>query len=155
MSTNSYSKIKSGSADIDQGNTLATRTFTFRSIRNNVTMTTAPSQLEHGNPIPTSSSTMSTHSSTTQDLLLPETYHLIGIENYNEWAFRMMNILKREGLFKYFISPPQAPLLETDGEDQNLGNESTQVNNNAKHLALCVMKRFRGCNAEIQIWSWQ
>ena len=109
MSTNSYSKIKSGSADIDQGNTLATRTFTFRSIRNNVTMTTAPSQLEHGNPIPTSSSTMSTHSSTTQDLLLPETYHLIGIENYNEWAFRMMNILKREGLFKYFISPLKHP----------------------------------------------
>lgn len=83
---------------------------------------------------------MSTHSSRTQGLLLPETYHLIGVANYNEWAFTMMNILKRGGLFKYCTTPPQAPLLEADERIRILVMRA--LNSNAKHLALCVIKRF-------------
>ena len=28
-----------------------------------------------------------------------ELYHLTGIENYSSWAFRMKNVLMRDGLF--------------------------------------------------------
>lgn len=74
------------------------------------TMTTTTSELERANSIPSMNPRsdpdlpVSTNLSRTQDLLFFEIYHLIWIENYNEWTFKMMDILKRLGLFKYYIT---------------------------------------------------
>jgi hypothetical protein len=33
--------------------------------------------------------------------VIPEIYHLTGMENYGIWAWRMKNVLERDGLFVY------------------------------------------------------
>lgn len=38
-------------------------------------------------------------------------YHVIGLENYGIWGYRMQNVLKRDGLY-YCITAPSDPMPE-------------------------------------------
>ena len=75
----------------------------------------SPGQPNMGNSLGTSSAQVRplvvTHqflgsSPTSHQTTIPEVYHLTGIENYGSWAFRMRNVLLRDGLFDYCIVPP-------------------------------------------------
>ena len=41
-------------------------------------------------------------------------YHLIGLEYNGAWAFRMKNVLQRDGLYEYCITAPSQ--IMTDNE---------------------------------------
>lgn len=45
---------------------------------------------------------------------IPESYHLIGVENYGTWAFRMKNVLLRDNLYDYCITAPRNPMPEQE-----------------------------------------
>lgn len=53
--------------------------------------TSTPVQLEQA---ASGSTLITTH--VTNHTMIPEAYHLVGIDNYGIWAFRILNILKRD-----------------------------------------------------------
>jgi hypothetical protein len=47
-----------------------------------------------------------------------EAYHLLGLENYGSRAFRMKNILQRNGLYDFCVTTPSAPILNPESKDR-------------------------------------
>lgn len=50
----------------------------------------------------------------TGDIVLLESYHLAGMENYSLWAYQVMNILKQDSLFTWCTTPPSLQLTEEE-----------------------------------------
>jgi transposase InsO family protein len=72
---------------------------------------------------------------------IPEAYHLTGIDNYGSWAFRMKNILQRDGLYDFCITPPSNPV--TDAERKGRQATMSAINSSVKGgVALKLLKRY-------------
>ena len=74
------------------------------------------------------------------DNSLPETYHLEGGSNFGIWAYRIKNLLQRDGRFRYCITPPSEPL----GEEERMARQQVMsiINTNAKNSALKLLRRY-------------
>ena len=72
---------------------------------------------------------------------IPEVYHLIGIENYGSWAFRMKNVLLRDGLFDYCSVPPSQDMSEHERKGRQIALSA--INSSVKgDVALKLLKRY-------------
>jgi hypothetical protein len=72
---------------------------------------------------------------------IPEAYHLTGIEKYGNWAFRIKNVLLRDGLYDYCVTALNNPIpdLERKGRQAAL----SAINNSVKGgIALKLLKRY-------------
>jgi hypothetical protein len=82
-----------------------------------------------------------THSHISNQTTIPEAYHLVGIENYGSWAFRMKNILMRDSLYDYCISPPSE--IVSDQERRGRQAAMSAINSSVKGgVALKLLKRY-------------
>jgi hypothetical protein len=66
------------------------------------TQTSAQTALQVTRTVPTSH--------VTNQISIPEAYHLIDLEIYGSWTFRMKNILLRDGLYDFCINTPSNPM---------------------------------------------
>jgi hypothetical protein len=72
---------------------------------------------------------------------IPEAYHLTGIDNYGSWAFRMKNILQRDGLYDFCITPPNNPVTEAERKGRQAAMSA--INSSVKGgVALKLLKRY-------------
>lgn len=71
---------------------------------------------------------------------LPETYHLEGASNFGVWAYRMKNLLQKDGRFRYCITPPSKIM----GEEERTARQQVMniINSNAKNSALKLLRRY-------------
>jgi hypothetical protein len=71
---------------------------------------------------------------------LPESYHLEGGGNFGVWAYRMKNLLQKDGRFHYCITPPS----ETMSEEEKIARQQVMsiINSNAKNNALKLLRRY-------------
>lgn len=71
---------------------------------------------------------------------LPESYHLDGGGNFGVWAYRMKNLLQKDGRFHYCITPPS----KTMGEEEKMARQQVLsiINSNAKNNALKLLRRY-------------
>jgi hypothetical protein len=60
--------------------------------------------------------TSSSHSNSQTSI--PDLYHLVSLENYGTWAFRMKNVLQRDGLYEYCITAPSQVVSENERDSQ-------------------------------------
>ena len=76
----------------------------------------------------------------TGDNGLPESYHLEGGGNYGIWAYRIKNLLQKDGRFRYCITAPSDPL----GEEERIARQQVLsiINSNAKNNALRLLHRY-------------
>lgn len=74
------------------------------------------------------------------DSVLPETYHLEGGSNFGVWAYRMKNLLQKDGRFHYCLTPPSAIM----GEEERTARQQVLsiINSNAKNSALKLLRRY-------------
>lgn len=72
---------------------------------------------------------------------LPETYHLEGGNNFGVWAYRMKNLLQKDGRFHYCITPPK----EIMSEEEKTARQQVLsiINSNAKNTALKLLRRYK------------
>ena len=99
----------------------------------------------------TSSSGPNTHFVRSGDGLLPEVYHLTGIDNDSLWAYRMKNLLKCDSLFTWCL---QVRSTEPTAASEKKGRELalSSITRNAKENALRLMRRFTD---PYQLWQHQ
>lgn len=71
---------------------------------------------------------------------LPETYHLVGGSNFGTWAYRMKNLLQKDGRFRYCITP--APKIMSQDEKMARQQVMSIINGNAKNAALKLLRRY-------------
>ena len=71
---------------------------------------------------------------------LPETYHLDGGNNFGVWAYRMKNLLQKDGRFHYCTTPPSKIM----GEEEKTARQQVLsiINSNAKNTALKLLRRY-------------
>lgn len=71
---------------------------------------------------------------------LPETYHLDGGGNFGVWAYRIKNLLQKDGRFHYCITPPSKIM----GEEEKMARQQVLsiINSNAKNNALKLLRRY-------------
>jgi hypothetical protein len=71
---------------------------------------------------------------------LPEAYHLEGGNNYGVWAYRMKNLLQKDGRFRYCLTPPSKIM----GEEERIARQQVMsiINSNAKNTALRILRRY-------------
>lgn len=71
---------------------------------------------------------------------LPETYHLEGGNNFGVWAFRMKNLLQKDGRFHYCLTPASKPM----GDEERMARQQVMsvINSNAKNCALKLLCRY-------------
>lgn len=74
------------------------------------------------------------------DYILPEVYHLEGGTNYGVWAYRMKNLLQKDGRFFYCLTPPSTIM----GEEERMARLLVMsiINSNAKNSALKLLRRY-------------
>ena len=74
------------------------------------------------------------------DSILPEIYHLEGGGNFGVWAYRMKNMLLKDGRFHYCLTPPSKVMSEAErvARQQVL----SIINSNAKNNALKLLRRY-------------
>lgn len=71
---------------------------------------------------------------------LPETYHLEGGNNFGVWAYRMKNLLQKDGRFHYCTTPPKEVM---DEEEKTARQQVLSIiNSNAKNTALKLLRRY-------------
>lgn len=71
---------------------------------------------------------------------IPESYYLIGVENYETWAFRMKIVLLRDNLYDYCITASSSPILE----QEHIGRRQAMstINGSVKEgVAIKLLKR--------------
>ena len=72
---------------------------------------------------------------------IPELYHLTRIENYSSWAFRIKNVLMRDGLFEYYSVPP-TPFMD-NVERKGRQTALSAINGSIKgDVVLKLLKRY-------------
>ena len=71
---------------------------------------------------------------------LSETYHLEGGANYGVWAYRMKNLLLKDGRFRYCLNP--APKIMSEEEKSARQQVLSIINSNAKNNALKILRRY-------------
>ena len=71
---------------------------------------------------------------------LPETYHLEGGSNYGVRAYRMKNLLLKDGRFRYCLNP--APKIMSEEEKSARQQVLSIINSNAKNNALKILRRY-------------
>ena len=49
---------------------------------------------------------------------IPELYHLTGIKNYGSWAFKIKNVLMKDGLFDYCTVAPNHIMNNVERKDR-------------------------------------
>ena len=76
----------------------------------------------------------------TGDIGLPETYHLEGGSNFGTWAYKMKNLLQKDGRFRYCITPP--PKIMSQEEKMARQQVMSIINGNAKNNALKLLRRY-------------
>jgi hypothetical protein len=87
---------------------------------------------------------ISTNHSNTQTTIL-KLYHLVGLDNYGTWAFRMKNVLQREGLYEYCITAPSQ--VVTDAERKRRQLALSAINGSVKgNVAIKLLKRYTDPN---------
>ena len=71
---------------------------------------------------------------------LPEAYHLEGGSNFGVWAYRMKNLLQKDGRFHYCLTPPSKIM----GEEEKTARQQVMsiINSNAKNSALKLLHRY-------------
>jgi hypothetical protein len=80
------------------------------------------------------------HNTMAGDSGLPETYHLEGGNNFGVWAYRMKNLLQKDGRFHYCLTPPSKVMgAEEKGARQQV---MSIINSNAKNNALKLLRRY-------------
>lgn len=74
------------------------------------------------------------------DSALPESYHLDGGGNFGVWAYRMKNLLQKDGRFHYCLTPPSKIM----SEEEKMARQQVMsiINNNAKNSALKLLRRY-------------
>ena len=76
---------------------------------------------------------------------IPDLYHLVELENYGAWAFRMKNVLQGDGLYEYCITAPSQVMSENEKKRRQLVlsaiNGSIQGN-----VAIKLLKRYTDPN---------
>lgn len=74
------------------------------------------------------------------DSILPEIYHLDGGGNFGVWAYRMKNMLLKDGRFRYCLTPPSKVM----GEEERIARHQVLsiINSNAKNNALKLLRRY-------------
>ena len=79
---------------------------------------------------------------------LPETYHLEGGGNFGIGAYRMKNLLQKDGRFSYCITPPSEPM----SKQEKIGRQQVLsiINSNAKNSALSLLRRY---NDPYECWT--
>ena len=79
---------------------------------------------------------------------LPETYHLEGGSNFGVWAYRIKNLLQRDGRFRYCVTPPSKIM----GEEERMARQQVMsvINSNAKNNALKLLRRY---NDPYECWT--
>jgi hypothetical protein len=79
---------------------------------------------------------------------LPETYHLEGGNNFGVWAYRMKNLLQKDGRFHYCTTPPSKIM----GEEEKTARQQVLsiINSNAKNTALKLLRRY---NDPYECWT--
>lgn len=71
---------------------------------------------------------------------LPEAYHLEGGNNFGVWAYRMKNLLLKDGRFRYCLNAP--PKIMSEEEKTARQQVSSIINSNAKNNALKILRRY-------------
>jgi hypothetical protein len=72
---------------------------------------------------------------------IPKAYHLVGLENYGSWAFRMKNILQRDGLYDFCINTHNNPMPDPERKWRHVAMSA--INNSVKGgVALKLLKRY-------------
>ena len=71
---------------------------------------------------------------------LPESYHLDGGPSFGIWAYRMKNLLLKDGRFHYCITPPSPDM--SDEERMARQQVLSIINSNAKNNALRLLRRY-------------
>ena len=76
----------------------------------------------------------------TGDSGLPESYHLDGGSNFGTWAYKMKNLLQKDGRFRYCLTPP----TKTMSEEEKMARQQVMsiINSNAKNNALKLLRRY-------------
>ena len=69
---------------------------------------------------------------------LPKGYHLDGGAKFGVWAYRMKNLLHKDGQFHYCLKPSCKPM----GEEDRMARQQVMsiINNNAKNNALKFLR---------------
>ena len=80
---------------------------------------------------------------------LPESYHLDGGGSYGVWAYRMKNLLQRDGRFHYCLTPPSAIMSEE--ERMARLHVMSIINSNAKNTALKLLRHY---SDPYECWTW-
>ena len=72
---------------------------------------------------------------------IPDLYHLMGLENYGAWSFRMKNVLQRDGLYEYCINTPSQVMMENEKKGRQLALSA--INASVKgNVAIKLLKRY-------------
>jgi hypothetical protein len=71
---------------------------------------------------------------------LPESYHLDGGGNFGVWAYRMKNLLQKDGRFHYCL----APASKIMSEEEKMARQQVMsiININVKNNALKLLRRY-------------
>ena len=88
------------------------------------------------------------HTVMTGDSNLPETYHLESGTNFGVWAYRMKNLLQKDGRFRYCLTPPTKSM--SDEEKMARLQVMSIINSNAKNNALKILRRY---NDPYECWT--
>ena len=74
------------------------------------------------------------------DTGLPEVYHLEGGGNFGVWAYRIKNLLQKDGRFVYCLTAPS----KTMSEEERIARQQVMsiINSNAKNNALKLLRRY-------------
>ena len=72
---------------------------------------------------------------------IPDLYHLVGLENSSAWAFRMKNVLQRDGLYEYCITTPSQVMSDNEKKRRQLALSA--INGSVKgNVAIKLLKRY-------------
>ena len=71
---------------------------------------------------------------------LPESYHLDGGGNFGVWAYRMKNLLQKDGRFHYCLTPPSKIM----SEEERIAWQQVMsiINSNAKNNAFKLLRKY-------------
>ena len=76
---------------------------------------------------------------------IPDLYHLVGLENYGAWAFRMKNVLQRDSLYEYCITAPSQVMSENEKKGRKLALSA--INKSVKGtVAIKLLKKYTDPN---------
>ena len=76
---------------------------------------------------------------------IPDLYHLVGLENYSAWAFRMKNVLQRNGLYEYCITVLSQVMAANEKKGRQLALST--INGSVKGtVAIKLLKRYTDPN---------